>query len=616
MRKSTPPLLAFMLAMPICAHGQDAKPDDEIIVTSAFTPIPVDETVSAVSRFDAHDLTLQGPVPLPDLLRDVPGLTVSRSGPVGQLTQVRMRGSEANHVQVLLNGFPATDPFTGEHDFAFDGTGLLSGVEVLRGEQSALWGSGALGGVIDLQSQLSADKRFSGYLEAGSLKTIAGQMRFSRQGARNAVWGGANMVRSDGVDIAGLGGEADGYVSRDLLLGAETGLSANTKLEFLATASHGRSEYDTDADYDGRLDETSDRLTRDTIRAQTRLVHADNTGPSWQLGAQIVQTDSNSAGTTSSGKDAYVYAQAKGRWQQGNITHELTVRGEYQHQDFDVDAGPGAPQNQQQSEDRLSLAGEYRLLAEPFVLQLSARQDDNHSFANAHAVQAGLSWQTPIVGGRLRLRYGEGVKNPGFYELWGYFPSTFVGNPVLKPEQQKGVEAGWEQELGRAHISLSVFSSRLQDEIYTDFSQYPYTARNRIGKSSRNGVELAGNWQVRSDLRVYGSLSHVRSENEQDQAQLRRPEWLTSFGVDWQPGQWSFSAAMDGQSSLLDTDFSTYSTVHLPGFALLRARIAHEFRPGMEIYVRGENLLDRDAVQVVGYASQPRTVYGGVRIAL
>lgn len=617
MQKFLPPVLALFLASPVSAQAatNPASENDVIIVTSSLRPIAKSQTTSALTLFTAQDLARQGPISLSTLLQDVPGLTVSRSGPAGQLTQVRLRGSEANHVVVLLNGFPATDPFTGGHDFAFDGTSLLSGVEVLRGEQSAIWGSGALGGVIDMQSGPDAHNDISAYIEAGSLNTRAGQVRFSRTDGRHAFWGGANAARSDGVDIAGLGGEEDGYSTRNFLLGAQAGLAGNARLEFLATSNHGRSEYDSDTDFDGRLNETGDSLTHDTFRIQTRLVRQEEGEISWQLGGQFLQSNNANAGTNSDGADAMVFAQAHKRWRQGKITHEMTMRGEWRQQDFEVNGGHGALQNQNRSEDQLSLAGEYRLAADPFVIQLSARQDQNHLFANAHALQAGISWQTPVRGGRLRLRYGEGVKNPGFYELFGYFPTSFIGNPDLQPEQQHGVEAGWVQELGSAHISLSVFSSRLGDEIYTDFSQYPFTAKNRTGESIREGVELAGVWQVTPALRLNGALSHVHSENELEQLELRRPEWLASVGVDWQSGKWTVSAAMNGQSSQKDTDFATYSTVDLRGFALLRAHIAYEISPGLSLYVRGENLLDREAVQVVGYASQPRTAYGGIRLA-
>lgn len=606
---------ALLLALP--AQAQD-KPDntgkDEIVVTSSLTPIARSETVNALSVFSAEDLQMQGPIPLSDMLRDIPGLAVNRSGPAGQLTQVRLRGSEANQVLVMLNGFPVNDPYTGGHDFAFDGTGLLSGVEVLRGEQSALWGAGALGGVINLQNGPADHDISSAQFEAGSLNYQSGQIRFSQRSDKRAIWGGADVARSDGVDVSGLNGETDGYARRDLQLGLQTRIAPNTHLDLFATTGHGRSDYDSDTDFDGRLDETSDKMIRDTTRVQARLMHMPDTGISWQLGAQFQQQKTHISDTISIGRDTYIFAQAHRKWTQGKTSQQLTVRGEWQHLDFDVDGGPGALQNQRQSEDQLSVAAEYRLVTDPLVLQVSARQDENRLFANAHAVQAGISLRTPVQGGRLRFRYGEGVKNPGFYELYGYFPSTFVGNPDLQPEQQRGVEAGWEQDWGNAQISLSVFSSRLHNEIYTDFAQYPATARNHQGSSLREGVELAGNWQLTPTLYLTGAVSHVRAGNEQNQPELRRPEWFTSFGLDWRPGQWVISADLNGQSSLRDTDFATFTTVDLPGFALMRARIAYQFTSHMTVYVRGENLLDRNAVQVVGYAPQPRTLYGGLSL--
>jgi vitamin B12 transporter len=110
----------------------------------------IDSLTSAASILTEQDIKDRGQAFLSDILRSLPGLAVSRSGPAGNLTQIRVRGSEANHVLVLIDGVEAGNPNTGEFDFAGIRSEDIIQIEVLRGEQSALWGSDAIGGVINI----------------------------------------------------------------------------------------------------------------------------------------------------------------------------------------------------------------------------------------------------------------------------------------------------------------------------------------------------------------------------------------------------------------------------------------------------------------------------------
>ena len=145
--------------------------DETIIVVGARVPVPESEVTSAVTLLEPEEIELRGPV-LSDALRAVPGLAVSRSGPAGSLTDVRLRGSEANHALVLIDGIEASVPFTGGFNFSQTPAFGVDRVEVLRGEQSALWGSDAIGGVINILTNAGTpETRWSLFGEAGSFDT-------------------------------------------------------------------------------------------------------------------------------------------------------------------------------------------------------------------------------------------------------------------------------------------------------------------------------------------------------------------------------------------------------------------------------------------------------------
>ncbi len=163
----------FLLSSPALAQTDDAGPDapDTVIVIGGRIPALAEDITSAASLVDEDDIALRGGLTLADTLRSVPGIAVSRSGGAGGLTDLRLRGSEANHVLVLIDGIEASVPLTGGYDFAHAPGFGVERVEVLRGEQSALWGSDAIGGVINIRTAGSTGSEApSGPVRSGLLR--------------------------------------------------------------------------------------------------------------------------------------------------------------------------------------------------------------------------------------------------------------------------------------------------------------------------------------------------------------------------------------------------------------------------------------------------------------
>ncbi|PHS26709.1 MAG: outer membrane cobalamin receptor protein BtuB, partial [Robiginitomaculum sp.] len=156
------------LALPALAE-ETTTTEPEIIIIGSHTPIPMVEMTAAISVIEGPQIAALGNVFAADALRSIPGVSVNRSGPAGSLTQVRLRGSEANHVLVLIDGIEASNPFSGEFSFATLPADGISRIEVLRGEQSALWGSDAIGGVINfITVPAKSGNTLGGFAEYGS----------------------------------------------------------------------------------------------------------------------------------------------------------------------------------------------------------------------------------------------------------------------------------------------------------------------------------------------------------------------------------------------------------------------------------------------------------------
>lgn len=620
-------LAASCLGLPVSAFAQTSDETEIIYITAARIALPADQATSSITLLDADLLEARSASFAADALRAVPGLAVSRSGGPGSLTQIRARGSEANHVLVLIDGVEASNPFTGEADFSHYAFDDLASIEVARGEQSALWGADAIGGVIRLNSRRPQNRLDLGArLEGGSFDTRRLSVQVGGEIGDHWLSGSASDYRSDGIDVAGLGGERDGYVNTVLSLSGGYHIREGWQLEGTARRIASESEYDSDTDFDGRLDNVDLRTDGDTVLARFALLGEQqwgDVGLSHEVALQLTDDTSRSrfAGAQTSralGQRLQAHYEVTGIWETGPYQHRLTGLVEHDQDRLKSFSGNGAGSNQTRRLEADALAFDYGLSRGAFDVTGSVRHDVHSLFADSTTWRVGAGWDFDAVGGRLRANFGEAVKNPGIYELFGFFPDFFTGNPELAPEESRGWEVAWDQSLlaGAASVSVVYFSSELENEIYTDFGAFPATALNAATRSDRRGVEMSAAWDIDPAWSLFASVSLLESE-ENGVAEIRRPERLASLTLSWAPtdGPVSASATLDHTGDQTDTDFGTFQPVRLEAYSLVGGQVGWEVREGVEIYARGENLLDEEYQDVFGYHTPGRGLYLGLRLS-
>lgn len=620
-------LAASCLGLPVSAFAQTSGETEIIYITAARIALPADQATSSITLLDADLLEARSASFAADALRAVPGLAVSRSGGPGSLTQIRARGSEANHVLVLIDGVEASNPFTGEADFSHYAFDDLASIEVARGEQSALWGADAIGGVIRLNSRRPQNRLDLGArLEGGSFDTRRLSVQVGGEIGDHWLSGSVSDYRSDGIDVAGLGGERDGYVNTVISLSGGYHIREGWQLEGTARRIASESEYDSDTDFDGRLDNVDLRTDGDTVLARLALLGEQqwgDVGLSHEVALQLTDDTSRSrfAGAQTSralGQRLQAHYEVTGIWETGPYQHRLTGLVEHDQDRLKSFSGSGAGSNQTRRLEADALAFDYGLSRGAFDVTGSVRHDVHSLFADSTTWRVGAGWDFDAVGGRLRANFGEAVKNPGIYELFGFFPDFFTGNPELAPEESRGWEVAWDQSLlaGAASVSVVYFSSELENEIYTDFGAFPATALNATTRSDRRGVEMSAAWDIDPAWSLFASVSLLESE-ENGVAEIRRPERLASLTLSWAPidGPVSASATLDHTGDQTDTDFGTFQPVRLEAYSLVGGQVGWEVREGVEIYARGENLLDEEYQDVFGYHTPGRGLYLGLRLS-
>lgn len=606
----------------------------EIVVTASLTPTPVDEAPASVTVFDAQLIDALGPTLATDLIRLSPGVAVATSGAQGTETVVRIRGGESNHTLVFIDGIAFND-LAASNAARFDTftAGGLSRLELIRGPQSALWGSEALGGVVVMNSpDPLGEFRADGLVEGGSRDTWRGEAALATGGETAGLSATANWARSDGIDILGGGtGDRDGFENLTLSLKGLARLGA-FEVGAVGRYIHHDIEFDGSDPVTFARADTLDASSAETYAARAWLGFGGDNETGWTGRVEIQYLDSENRNRTGTlrtndtyGERMRLGGQVGYRFATGSIRHQLIGAVERENEDYgtrDLQFGGGSDRDL--SRARTAFVAEWRANWNDVVItDVAVRHDDFNRFIDETTVRANA---VVNLGGGFALLagYGEGVAQPSFIDLFGFGPASgFLGNPDLTPERSQGFEGGVRWTGARGTIEAVAFSNDLEDEIVEDFSPFPnYTVVNAPGKSRRRGFELSGEWRPDEAVTLGASYTYVDTrENSAAGAALRevrRPRHTANLFGDWRSGPLTVGGALAYVGSRVDRDFDLFPSpvVRLDDYVLGSLRIAYRILPQLELFARAENAFDDDYQDVFAYATPGRSVHAGLRVTL
>jgi vitamin B12 transporter len=610
-----------------------AAVDPDIIVTASREPIRIEDTAAAVTIIDQARIEALGAPLAADLLRLTPGISVQGSGSQGSFTQIRIRGAEANHSLVFIDGIQFNDPAAGNEarfqTFAADGLGQI---EVVRGPQSALWGSEAIGGVIALDTpDPLGGTRLSATGEYGSLDFRRAAFAGSAGSDTAGVSATASWLKSDGVDIFGGGnGDKDGFENITASLKAVARPGSDGELGIVGRYIRADNEFDgTPPPFFVRadtLDET--RTETEAVRAWARLGVAADAPWSLKVEGQYLHSESrNRDGATPlnayRGDRFRVSGQAVRRFAVGGTKHELIGAVEHEGEEFSTaNQAIFFVPDQRRTRERTAFVGEFRsdwgaILTTDFAV----RHDRFNRFADETTIRASALAR---LGGGVAVfaSYGEGIAQPTFFDLYGFDPNSFIGNPNLKPERSRGIEAGLRYDSARFSASVSGFSNRLRDEILTVFdTSFNSTTINATGKSPRKGIEAQAEFRPVEGLRIGGNYSYIDADEQRAAGgarlrEVRRPKHSGNLFADWSAGRITVGGSLAYVGKRDDTDFDLFVPVKLNDYLLANLRVAYRITDAVEVYGRVENAGGADYQDIFAYETPGRTFYGGLRFRL
>jgi len=642
-------ILALAAASPAAAFAADAAPAttvEDLVVTATRAPGGVDEdqvagslTVITTQQMEERQTRL-----VSDVLRDVPGVAVNRTGAIGGQTQVRVRGAEGNHVLTLIDGIKASDPFLGEFDYATLLADDVSRVEVLRGQQSALYGSDAIGGVINYITPTGAQEPgIKVRAEGGSMNTLGGALRVG------GVQGGLDYVLSagyqstDGYPVATVGARDIGSTLKSLAVKLAYPVGEHLKLRGVWRHT------ETDADVNGQdfgttgfvLDSPGSSTKADATygAAIADLSFLDG---KWLSSLRVQGVDATRVNIDSfvrdggdKGKRLKEMLTTSYRLSRSELSHTFTLAYDHERESYENTNPPGpfSADTTRRSVDNDGYVAEYDLkVADVAGVHGAVRWDRNDFFDNATTYRIEGFYR---VGEAVRLRAaaGSGIKGPSQTELFGFNAGVipFVGNPNLKPERSEGWEVGADVALmqGRARLGATWFDSTLHDEIFSIFSAPPAlctrpgepapascsTTGNEPTDSTRKGVELFANAKLSDAFSLDAAYTWLDAK-QNGVREVRRPKNMASVNLTWtapdDKGSVTLTARYNGE--MTDEEFRNFSTVSLKAFTLVNLAGSYNLTRHVELFARVENLLDEDYFEVFNFRTPGRAAYGGVRL--
>lgn len=607
-----------------------AVPEPEIVITASRVPQEESETAASATVIDEETIERLGAPLAASLVRLTPSAAVETGGPAGTLSQVRIRGAEANHTLLFIDGIRANDPAAGDIPrFELLNADIISRIEIVRGPQSALWGSDAIGGVVAVNGLSPAKSAYSALAEGGSFGFARGAASASLLLPAGNLAGALGWQRAAGIDSFDGSGDRDGYRNLSARIRGTWAVGDSVEAGIAAFSLSGRSEFDgfdpatfVRAD---TLDSTRNRLAAARIWLSAGSVQE---GLSGTVGTSLLGSsnrnflDDEEINRTS-GRRWSAAGQLQYRFGTGAIQHAAIVALDHDRESFrarDTVYFGASDQRRRRTHDAVTV--EWRAELAPVVADIAVRHDRFSAFKDATTLRA--SALVAVGGGfSVAAAYAEGIAQPSFFDLYGVFPGSFVGNPDLTAESSRGYELSLRYRRGALEAALTGYKQKLHDEIVDIFDPVTFTSstENRSSPSHRSGVEGELGWEMSERLRLSATYSFLRA-TQPDPAlagsvrEVRRPKHSGSVAIDGAFRRLTYGASLAYVGAREDTNFDIFPAqpVRLGAYWLASARVAYRVHPAVELFARGSNMFDQRYQDVFGYRTEGRALFAGVRV--
>jgi vitamin B12 transporter len=603
-------LLVSAALLPAIAHAQDGN---EIVVVASGVEQSADEVGRAVTLIERDEIETRQTVSIAELLATKPGVTVTRNGGPGGLTAVRIRGAEDAQTLVLIDGVRVNDPSS--PSAAFDFGNLLASaverVEVLRGPNSVVWGSQAIGGVVNVVTTRGTQGLgLRANAEYGYADQLSGSaaLAYGNDTVQAGLTGG--YFRTDGISQAAAGSEADGYRQANGSGRLRVEFAPGFGVDLRGYYAHSRLELDGFPPPSYVFADTAE-----FSEAQEAYGHAGlygDIGPvKSRLSFTIADINRDNYDPAAGSAPLYLYRGRSERYAyQGEARAADALRLVFGAEQENTRFHDGTDTFRA---DITSIYGEAIVTPVEALTVTAGVRNDDHSRFGSHvswgvnaALQAG-------AGTILRASFGEGFKAPTLYQLF----APFYGTETLVPESAESWEVGAEQRLigGAATVRATYFHRDTRNQIDFDLTSFTY---DNIARARAQGIELELELRPVDALAFTANYTLTDTENRsvgfEGNELARRPRDTASVSADWRT---PVGLSLGGTVSIVGDSFNDAgNATRLDGYALASIRAELPIGERFALYGRVENVTDARYRTVAGYGTYGRAAYGGIRMRL
>lgn len=578
---------------------------ETIVVVSSRTETPLRELGTSVAVMDAADIKARGFASLADVLRSMPSVDVSNSGGMGKTSSLRVRGEQGHRTLVRIDGVDVSDP-TGTQSSARIQHIVSAGVarvELLRGPQGMMYGADA-GGVLNITTDHVTDgKRVYLGAEGGSFDTRKVHGGLGAGNERGDFSVAASHVRTDGFNAhkSDLTGERDGADNTTVHARVGVNLSETLRLEAVARDTEADSAFDR-CGWPAQDDCTGDYSQRN---ARLALSHKNPLGSHTLAYTRTdVEVLNLSAGDVSYDTEGDISRLELNGNTTISDTHGL-IYGVEQRRDAVLAA------ERDQWGAYLEYQGRY---ADQFFLTTGVRRDDNDDFGGHTTYRISGAYIAPWVEtGTLKFKtsLGTGFRAPSLYEIDYNRQQENPELGPLAPEESRGVDVGVEYFGATGfHLEAVLFDQRIEEEIYFDLVSYSGYLQGDQDSRSR-GLELVASVVLTTDISINANYTFIDTEASSGAPRSRQPKHLANWGIRYEPNsRLDLSLNMRGAEGAVDTATNT----DLGDYVVVDASARYRFAEVATVYLRGENLFDKDYVEVPNYNTAGAAVYAGIEL--
>lgn len=550
-----------------------------------------------------------------DVLRRLPGIDVGQNGGIGQQSSIFVRGTNSNHVLILVDGVRLNQAnVSGSSDISQIPLSLVQRIEYIRGPRSSVYGSDAIGGVINILTEreneggtLNATMGSHGYQEYdGSVK--------QKLGDKTTLTAAGSYLYTKGYDVEARGNtgghpqpDRDGFMNKSLWLGVNHDINDNVSLFARAYGFDNRTAYDAEPDYNDN-----------TIITDTRALFSRT----YDAGMQFYRDNySSSLNTSYNYTKDYDYDPHQGRYGKGSrftnseqynvqwSNHLLLGNGsvgggvDWQRQSV-KEGSNGFPNKEHSDNTGLYLTGQQKL--GDVIAEASVRSDKHSEYGWHTTWQSNLAWEFVegyhVIGG-----YGTAFKAPTLMQLY----SEWGSNPDLQPEESKQWEGGFEGLTGPLSWRLTAYRNRINNLIQSDPHQG--WKNHNIGEALIKGAEFTGEMDTGIFHHTF-NYQYIDARNDETHQRLdRRARQQVKYQLDWQVEKLDMGVTYQyiGQRTDKEYDPSTYSSkpISLGGVSIWDLTASYPITSHLSIRGRIANLFDKDYETAYGYRTPGREYF-------